>query len=96
MNLHLNPTYVAAGTPLATAFEQRQYSPPRLRDVARAAKAARDGALSIFIGLNEEGLAVHGGSFIRDGEEHVVGELERFNRTQDFGILDLISQSESL
>ena len=90
VNIHLNPTYVAAGTPLAKAFEQGCYSPPLLRDVARAARFAQGKPLSVFIGLHEEGLAVHGGSFLRDGEEHLAKELRQFNRTQDYGVLDRI------
>jgi radical SAM enzyme (TIGR01210 family) len=93
VNLHLNPTFVAVGTPLAEAFGRREYAPPLLRDVARAARGAHGKPLSVFIGLNDEGLAVTGGSFIREGDEHVVTELERFNRTQDYTILDRISDS---
>ncbi len=92
INLHLNPTYVATGTPLAKAFDQGDYAPPLLRDVARAARAARGKPLSVFIGLNEEGLAVHGGSFLRDEEKHLAKELREFNRTQDFAILDHICE----
>jgi hypothetical protein len=56
--------------------------------VASAAKHARGKPLSIFIGLFDEGLAVEGGSFLRQGDEGIVKELERFNRTQDYDILD--------
>ncbi len=93
VNLHLNPTYVAAGTQLAEAFDRREYAPPFLRDVARAARGARGKPLTVFIGLNDEDLAVAGGSFIREGDERVVAELERFNRTQDYTILDRICDS---
>jgi radical SAM enzyme (TIGR01210 family) len=88
INMHLNPTYVAAKTMLEKALRKRQFTPPRLRDVAEAARHARDKRLSVFIGLSDEGLAIEGGSFVREGEELLVDELERFNRTQDYDILD--------
>lgn len=88
INLHLNPTYVARGTPLETAFRAGTYSPPDLIDVVRAALHARETHLSIFIGLADEGLAVPGGSFIRPGEERRIAEMERFNRTGDYAILE--------
>ncbi len=87
INLHLNPTYVARGTALEEAFRQGDFTPPRLRDVAEAAWAARDEPVSVFVGLFDEGLAVPGGSFLRPGEESLVAQLERFNRTQDFSLL---------
>ncbi len=42
------------------------------------------------MGLFDEGLAVDGGSFLQEGDEELVKELERFNRTQDYDILDRI------
>ena len=87
INVHLNPTYVATGTPLAEAFARGEYSPPRLADVARAAVHAQGTGLSVFLGLYDEGLAVEGGSFIRPGEEQLVERLERFNKCQDFSLL---------
>jgi hypothetical protein len=33
-------------------------------------------------------LALAGGSFVREGEDELVGQLEHFNRTQDYNILD--------
>ena len=80
----------ACGTVIERAFRNGQYSPPRLEDVAEAARHARGKALSIFIGLSDEGLAVADGSFLREGDGALVDELERFNRTQDFDILDRI------
>jgi radical SAM enzyme (TIGR01210 family) len=87
INLHLNPTFVAAGTALQTAFEDDQYNPPTLRDLAQAALRAKDGPLTVFLGLNDEGLAVKGGSFIRPGDEPVLERLAKFNATQDYDIL---------
>jgi radical SAM enzyme (TIGR01210 family) len=87
INLHLNPTFVAAGTPLEESFRRGLYSPPRLLDVARAALHADGKAISLFIGLYDEGMAVEGGSFVRDGDGRILERLEAFNRTQDFAIL---------
>ena len=86
INLHLNPTYVATGTILEQAFRNGEYSPPFLRDVARAVSHAGGKGISVFIGLFDEGLAVPGGSFIRKGDEKLVKKLEQFNRTQDYSI----------
>jgi radical SAM enzyme (TIGR01210 family) len=93
INMHLNPTYVATGTILETAFRKGEYVPPLLQDVARAALHAKGKPLSIFIGLFEEGLAVEGGSFLREGDEELKKELERFNCTQDYDILERVCAS---
>ena len=90
VNLHLNPTFVASGTPLEEAFRRGQYAPPRLHDVARAARHGRGKPLSIFLGLEAEGLAAEGGSFVRPAEEPLVRTLEQFNRTQDYDLLDRV------
>jgi radical SAM enzyme (TIGR01210 family) len=94
INVHVNPTYVAAGSMLERAFRQRRYTPPRLRDVASAARHARGKPVSVYIGLTDEGLAVEGGSFLRPGDAQLVEQLERFNCTQDFDILEDICRDE--
>ena len=88
LNMHLNPTYVASGTPLERFFNEGTYTPPRLLDVAKAAHHAKGRRLSVFIGLYDEGLAVPGGSFLREGDGPLLAELEIFNRTQDFKQLE--------
>lgn len=90
INMHLSPTYVASGTMLEAAFRQNRYRPPLLRDVAAAARHARGKLISVFIGLSTEGLAVDGGSPIREGDQGLVDRLEQFNRTQDYDLLDHI------
>jgi len=87
INIHLNPTYVAAGTVVEQAFLEGRYSPPYLHDVAQAVYGAKDESVSVFVGLFDEGLAVPNGSFIRPGDEPIVERLEYFNRTQDFDSL---------
>ena len=88
INMHLCPTYVASGTMLEDAFLKGEYTPPRLEDVARAALHARGKGVSIYIATFDEGLAVDGGSFVRPSDTTLIEELERFNRTQDFDILE--------
>lgn len=90
INMHLNPTYVATGTPLETAFKEGRYHPPRLRDVARAAMAAKNANVSIFIGLSDEGLALPAGSFLKPDNQWMVEPMEKFNQTQDFAILEAL------
>ncbi|MBN1863474.1 MAG: hypothetical protein JW808_01095 [Victivallales bacterium] len=58
-----------------------------LKDVAKAALHAKCKGISLFIGLYDEGLAVLGGSFIRQGDEKLMSLLESFNRLQNFDIL---------
>lgn len=91
INMHLNPTYVARGTMLEQAFNDGSFTPPLLTDVSKAALSARGTALSLFIGLSDEGLAVPGGSFIRSDDGPLIETLESFNRSQDFRILEDIT-----
>jgi hypothetical protein len=90
INLHLNPTYAARGTPLAEAFTRGEYQPPRLVDVARAVAKAEGANVKVFVGLFDEGLAVPGGGFIRPGDEPLAKALDEFNKTGDFGLLKAV------
>lgn len=87
INMHLNPTYVAKGTVLEERFNEGEYSPPLLESVRKALLTAEGRKLSIFVGLNDEGLAVPGGSFIREGDEELIAKLDKFNMTQDYELL---------
>ena len=93
LNIHLNPTYAAYGTQLETALHDGTFVPPTLVDVARAALAAKDSPLTLFIGLFDENLAAEGGSFIRPGDEKTVELIEKFNRTQDFSCLSQVVET---
>jgi radical SAM enzyme (TIGR01210 family) len=90
INMHLNPTYVAKGTNLETLFYENKYQPPTLEHTMQVVKHAQNKNLTIFIGLSDEGLAVEGGSFIRDLEKEaeLISKLEMFNISQDFNILE--------
>lgn len=88
ISLHLNPTYVTAGTQMETAFHNGSYTPPHLINVIRAIKFGERRGIPIFVGLNDEGLAIPGGSFIRNGDEECVRILESFNQTQNYRLFD--------
>lgn len=85
--VHLNPTFVARGTPLEEAFRAGRFRPPTLETVRQAALAGEGKQMTLFLGLYDEGLAVEGGSFLRPGDEALAARLDEFNRTQDFGPL---------
>ncbi len=86
INMHLNPTYAAKGTPLADAFADGSFVPPKLESVIDIIRHAKGKSLSLFIGLYDEGLAVPGGSFLREGDEGLVKRLEKFNRNQNYDL----------
>ncbi len=99
INMHLNPTYVAKGTKLVESFEKGEFVPPTLYDVAESiipAKNLDNENFTIYIGLSDEGLAVEGGSFIREGDEDWVELFEKFNKTQDYDIVDDILDTLAL
>ena len=87
INIHLNPTYVASGTLLEDAFLRGDYSPPSLESVIRAIRHANGTNVSVFVGLNDEGLAVAGGSFLDGADPSQLQMLQKFNRTQEFEAL---------
>ncbi|MBN1798689.1 MAG: hypothetical protein JW822_08930 [Spirochaetales bacterium] len=87
INMHLNPTYAAYGTPLEAAFKKGEYAPPTLESVRETVLQAEGKSISIFVGLNDEGLATPGGSFIRRGDGELIKKLDKFNMTQDYGLL---------
>jgi len=87
INIHVNPTYVAKGTPLEPAFAHGDYKPPTLRDVALAVLPSEASPLTVFISLYDEGLAVPGGSFRRPGDEALATLIASFNSTQDYDFL---------
>lgn len=97
INMHLNPTYVAKGSKLEEAFINSGYEPPTLWAVADAIYVGKDidnPNFSIYVGLSDEGLAVEGGSFIRNPncsiERANIHYLEEFNRTQDYENIKMI------
>ncbi len=90
VNMHLNPTYVAKGTSLEEAFNKGLYTPPTLEMTKNAVLHGKAKQISIYVGLFDEGLAVEGGSFIKDTAEdkELLKALKAFNETQDYLILE--------
>lgn len=90
VNMHLNPTYVARGTILEEEFKQGKYTPPLLEAIVESVKYSEGKNISVFVGLNDEGLAVENGSFLRSGnknDQNLAEKLEKFNSTQDYSYL---------
>ena len=87
ITMHLNPTYVAVGTDLERSFSDGKYRPVQLTEVENLLATMAGHGIDIYVGLNDEGLAVPGGSFLTPGSEEVIGRLKRFNRTRDFSLL---------
>jgi len=87
INMHLNPVYAAKGTMLEKAFARGEFAPPLLRDVARAVLHGEGKPITIFVGLDDEDLAVPGGSFIRTGDETIIEALNIFNARQNYAAL---------
>lgn len=88
INIHINPTYAAKETPLETAFKEGRFVPPKLESAKEVILHGRGKKLSIFVGLDDEGLAVPGGSFLREEEKDLQKKLDLFNQTQNFSLLE--------
>ena len=87
ITMHLNPTYVAENTGLEAAFKKGDYSPPHLSEVRQLLLSLKNTGINIYVGLNDEGLAIPGGSFIKPGSEEDYKKLQEFNYTGDFQCL---------
>lgn len=84
LTVHLNPTYVAKDTVLEQAFREGRYEPPSLPDVVDVLRQASPLNVSVYVGLNDEGLAVEGGSFLKPEHSDALSALRKFNSTQKF------------
>lgn len=85
VSIHLNPTYIAKGCRLTEELIEHGYKPPELASVLTVVQTANDLGLPIYVGLDDEGLAIEGGTFRSSGLDRdlVVGALQSFNRHQD-------------
>ena len=87
VSIHLNPTYIAEGCRLTDELVAHGYEPPELTSVIAVVQAAVTRGLPIYVGLDDEGLAIEGGTFQDSGVDRgrTVAALIAFNRHQDFG-----------
>lgn len=84
-SVHLNPTYIAEGCRLTEELVEHGYEPPELSSVIDVVLASKERGLPIYAGLDDEGLAVEGGTFRSTGLDRVrtVEALKAFNHHQD-------------
>tara|TARA_Y100000310_G_C20170990_1_gene573648 strand:- start:183 stop:575 length:393 start_codon:yes stop_codon:yes gene_type:complete len=97
VNLHLNPTWVAKGTQLEKDFNEGKYTPPTIKDIANAVIEGKNTSdrFSIYIGIDDEGLAVEGGSYNEMLEsKDAKHNLYMFNITQDYKYITEILEFE--
>ncbi|MEL7452537.1 MAG: hypothetical protein AAGJ50_04105, partial [Pseudomonadota bacterium] len=78
--LHINPTYAAIGTELETAFHENRFSPPDLNAFVSYLRTIAPERVKLHCGLNDEGLAVPGGSFNTSANAAAIAQLVSFNR----------------
>ncbi len=77
--LHINPTYAAIGTELERAFKTGAFVPPDLNKMVDYLRRSPTRKVQLHFGLNDEGLATKGGSFINDANAEALKLLQRFN-----------------
>lgn len=89
VSVHLNPTYIARGCRLTEELLAHGFKPPELASVIEVVRRAVALGLTIHVGLDDEGLAVEGGTFRSTGlaREATVAALHAFNRHQDLSRL---------
>lgn len=85
-SLHLNPTYIAEGCRLTNEMIEFGFEPPELDSVIKVVKTAKELNMPIYVGLDDEGMAIKGGTFRSTGldKDKTVKALQRFNRHQNF------------
>lgn len=86
VSIHLNPTYIARGCRLAEELLAHDYEPPELTSLVEVLRDCHRQGIPVYVGLDDEGLAVQGGTFQSTGvdRERVVAAVQAFNRHQDF------------
>ncbi len=86
VSIHLNPTYIAEGCSLTNEMLDSGFKPPELTSVIKVVEYASKLKTPIYVGLDDEGQAVEGGTFRSTGldKEKAVKAILDFNRHQDF------------
>jgi radical SAM enzyme (TIGR01210 family) len=86
VSIHLNPTYIAEGCRLTSEMLASGYQPPELSSVIKVIRVADELMLPLYVGLDDEGMAVDGGTFRCSDmdKEKAVNALKAYNKHQDF------------
>jgi radical SAM enzyme (TIGR01210 family) len=94
ISVHLNPTYIAKGCSLTEDMIKYGFLPPELSSVLSVLKSASELSVPVYVGLDDEGMAVEGGTFRSTGlnREKTVAALKAYNRHQNFE--QLLQESE--
>jgi hypothetical protein len=94
ISVHLNPTYIAKGCSLTDDMIKYGFLPPELSSVLDVLKVASEYGVPIYVGLDDEGMAIEGGTFRSTGlnKEITVAALKAYNRHQNFE--QLLQESE--
>lgn len=89
VSVHLNPTYIAADCRLTDEMIEFGYKPPELSSVIKVLEKAAELKLNTYVGLDDEGMAVEGGTFRTTGldKEKTVEAIKDFNKNQDIELL---------
>lgn len=85
-SVHLNPTYIAKGCRLTNELIANHYQPPELTSVIKVIEHASQLQLPIYVGLDDEGMAVEGGTYRNTGLDRAkaINALLAFNQHQNY------------
>lgn len=85
-SVHLNPTYIAKDCSLTDGMIKYGFKPPELSSVIEVLKVASDLKMPIYAGLDDEGMAIQGGTFRYTGldKEIAVKAILSYNNHQDY------------
>ena len=86
ISIHLNTTYITEGCQLTDDMKKFGYEPPELSSVIKVVEYAKKLNMQIYLGLDDEGLAIEGGTFRSTGYDRAqtVKALLAFNHHQDY------------
>lgn len=89
VSVHLNPTYIAENCSMTSDMIKFGYEPPELSSVIEVVAKAKRQNLCVYVGLDDEGIAIEGGTFRSTGFDRkiAIDALLSFNKHQDLNIL---------
>jgi radical SAM enzyme (TIGR01210 family) len=87
--VHLNPTYIAENCSLTTDMIKFGYQAPEMSSIIEIVVKANKLNLQVYVGLDDEGIAVEGGIFRNTGfdRKSTIEALLEFNKHQNLNIL---------